>query len=157
MLLLAVSLILVVLLARWAWSKRWRRGRRVSQVAFDVLPELALALANDAPTQLAALEEGSPRNAIVACWLRLEEVAAVAGVPSDPAETSTEFTTRVLGALAFDPAMINGFAKLYREARFSRHELGEPARRAAIAALRSLYSDISTSSLLIPEMGDEVR
>ena len=82
------------------------------------------------------------RNAIVACWLRLEEVAGAAGVPSHPTETSTEFTTRVLGALAFDPAMINGFAGFYREARFSRHELGEPARRAAIAALRSLYADI---------------
>jgi hypothetical protein len=107
-----------------------------------------VALANDAPAQFATLEAGSPRNAIVACWLRLEEVAGEAGVPSYPAETSTEFTTRVLGALAFDPAMINGFAFLYREARFSRHELGEPARRAAIAALRSLYDDIGASDTL---------
>ena len=153
--LIAVSLIVVMFLARQAWRKRWRRGHPVPPVPFDVLPELAVALANDAPTQLATLQEGTPRNAIVACWLRLEEVAAEAGVPPDPAETSTEFTTRVLGALAFDPAMINGFAKLYREARFSRHELGEPARRSAIAALRSLYSDISSSSILIPDVSNE--
>jgi hypothetical protein len=158
-LLLSVALIVVVLIARWAWRNRWHHLRRPPGVPFDVLPELSLALANDAPVQLAVLQEGSPRNAIVACWLRLEKVAAEAGVPSDPAETSAEFTTRVLGALAFDPAMINGFAGLYREARFSRHELGEPARRAAVAALRSLYDDISASGMRVsPDLiNEEVR
>ncbi len=98
---------------------------------------------------------GSPRNAIVACWLRLEELAGEAGVPAHPTETSTEFTARVLGSLAFDPAMINGFARLYREARFSRHELGEPARRAAVAALRSLHDDIEASGIpMASEMSD---
>ena len=146
---LSVALIVVVLLARrvWRsrWRKRWRRLNRPPEIPFEVLPEVTLALTNDASAQFATLEEGSPRNAIVACWLRLEEVAGEAGVPARPAETSTEFTTRVIGALAFDPAMINGFAGLYREARFSRHELGEPARRAAVAALRSLYDDIGAS------------
>lgn len=147
--LVSLALFGLVLLARWAWHsrRRWERQNRLPEVPFDVLPELSAALAKDAPTQLATLEEGSPRNAIVACWLRLEEVAAEAGVPRDPAETSTEFTKRVLGALAFDPAMIYGFAGLYREARFSEHELGEPARRAAIAALRSLYDDIAAPGI----------
>lgn len=148
-LVVTAALIVVVLLARRLWAnQRHSRRRRLHQpaeVTFEVLPEVSLALANDAPNQFAMLEQGSPRNAIVACWLRLEEVAGEAGVSSNPAETSTEFTTRVLGALAFDPAMINGFAALYREARFSRHELGEPARRAAVAALRSLYDDIGAS------------
>ena len=146
---LSAAMIGVVLLVRWIlrilWRKRGSRRRNPPEVPFEVLPEVALALVNDAPAQFASLEEGSPRNAIVACWLRLEEVAGEAGVPSQPAETSTEFTTRVLGALAFDPAMIKGFAALYREARFSRHELGEPARRAAVAVLHSLYDDIGAS------------
>ncbi len=146
---LTAAIIVVALLARWVWRRgrhlRWRRLDEPSEVPFEVLPEVALALASDAPAQLATLQEGSPRNAIVACWLRLEGVAGAAGVPALATETTTEFTTRVLGALAFDPAMINGFAGLYREARFSRHELGEPARRAAIAALRSLYADIGTN------------
>jgi Domain of unknown function (DUF4129) len=150
-LVLSAALIVVVLLARWVWRNLWRHRRRrlhrPPEVPFEVLPEMALALTKDESAQFATLEEGSPRNAIVACWLRLEEVAGEAGVPSRPTETSTEFTTRVLGALAFDPAMINGFAGLYREARFSRHELGEPARRAAVAALRSLYDDIGASGI----------
>ena len=149
-LMLSVALIALVLLARWAWRRRWHRPARPAEVPFDVLPDVARALADDASEQLELLEEGSPRNAIVACWLRLEETADLAGVPRDPAETTAEFTTRVLGALTFDPAMINGFARLYREARFSRHELGEPARRAAVAALRSLYHDISAADITIP-------
>jgi hypothetical protein len=146
-----IALIGLALLARWIWRNRglahWRGRPSPAEAPFETLPEVSIALANDAPAQLATLEEGSPRNAIVACWLRLEEVAGQAGVPAHPAETSTEFTARVLGALAFDPAMINGFAGLYREARFSRHDLGEPARRSAVAALRSLYDDIGASDI----------
>jgi len=56
------------------------------------------ALTADAPVQLAALQEGTPRNAIVACWLRLEKAAGQAGVARHPAETSTEFTARVHGS-----------------------------------------------------------
>ena len=156
-LVMSVALIGMVLLARWVWRNHGlprRRKHSPPEVPFEVLPEVSLALVDDAPAQFATLEEGSPRNAIVACWLRLEEVAGEAGAPAQPAETSTEFTTRLLGALAFDPAMINGFADLYREARFSRHELGEPARRAAVAALRSLYDDIGASG---PPTSSETR
>ena len=156
---LSLALIGVVLLARWAWGKRWHRPPRLTETHFEVLPEVSMAVVKDAAAQFAALQEGSPRNAIVACWLRLEEAAAEAGVKRDPAETSAEFTTRVLGSLAVDAAMINNFAGLYREARFSRHEVGEPARRAAVAALRSLHDDIAASSIPISSdmSAEEVR
>jgi hypothetical protein len=150
LLLLSVALIVVVLLAGWVWRNRWHRPRKRPQAHFDVLPEVSLAaLTADAPVQLAVLQEGTPRNAIVACWLRLETAAGQAGVARHPAETSTEFTARVLGALAVDAAMFKGFAGLYREARFSRHELGEPARQSALAALRCLHRDIAASGAAI--------
>ena len=158
LLLWSVALIVVVLLAGWVWRNRWHRPRkRPEEAHFDVLPEVSLAaLTADAPVQLAALQEGTPRNAIVACWLRLETAAGQAGVARHPAETSTEFTTRVLGALTVDAARFKGFAGLYREARFSRHELGEPARQSALAALRSLHQDIAASGAAIsPDPTDE--
>ena len=157
LLLLSVALIVVMLLAGWVWRNRWHRLRKRPEAHFDILPEVSLAaLAADAPAQLAALQEGTPRNAIVACWLRLETAAGQAGVARHPAETSTEFTARVLGALAVDAALFKGFAGLYREARFSRHELGEPARQSALAALCSLHQDIAASGAAIsPELSEE--
>lgn len=150
LLLFLVALVVVVLLAGWLWSNRWHRPRLRPEAHFDVLPEVSLAaLRADAPVQLAALQKGTPRNAIVACWLRLETAAGQAGVARHPAETSTEFTARVLGALAVDAAMFEGFAGLYREARFSRHELGEPARQSALTALRCLHREIAASGAAI--------
>jgi Domain of unknown function (DUF4129) len=104
------------------------------------LPEFAPGeVVLDVDAQLAALAEGSPRNAIVACWLRLEDDVADAGLPRQPAETSAEFTERVLGSYALDPRPIGELAALYREARFSLHELGQADRQRAIVALRQIH------------------
>ena len=76
----------------------------------------------------AALQHGSPRNAIVECWLRLETAVVDAGVRRDPADTSTELTMRVLATRHVDPAAIASLAALYRGGRFSDHAMGEDDR-----------------------------
>jgi hypothetical protein len=92
-----------------------------------------------------ALAAGTPRNAIVACWMQLERDAAAAGLPRLPFETPTEYVERVIGASSVDPAPIGDLASLYREARFSRHELVDAHRSQAMAALdrvaRALHQD----------------
>ncbi|MEM8904838.1 MAG: DUF4129 domain-containing protein [Actinomycetota bacterium] len=100
-------------------------------------------MVEDAAAQRAALAAGSPRNGIVRCWLRLEEEVVGAGIPRDPAETSAEFTERVLTRSAVEPEAIRDLAALYREARFSEHELGEPARLAALDALDRLHRTLA--------------
>ena len=82
---------------------------------------------------------GAPRNAIVAAWLDLETSAAATGLPRLPAETSTEYTERVIGAWPVDRERLGDLAALYREARFSVHELGESHRDRAISDLRVLH------------------
>jgi hypothetical protein len=131
--------------AVWLWRHRWRPEARPRQLDFDVLPELdtlPAAISDDAAVQLADLEQGSPGDGIVRCWLRLEEVIAVAGLPRDPAETSTEFTVRVLHHLDLDPRAIGRLAALYREARFSGHLMGEASRAAARSSLRQLHREL---------------
>lgn len=137
-------LTLAFLAGRHAWRHRWRPPPKPAEVEFDVLPETAVgdALREDAGAQLAAVEQGSPRNGIVACWLRVEEAVAAAGLPRSPWETSAEFTVRILHALDIDPRAIGTLSQLYREARFSEHELGEEARTAAASALRHLHADL---------------
>ena len=136
--------VLVFLVLRWGWLHRWTPPERPEEVDFDVLPDrrLADALREDADAQVRAVDQGTPRNAIVACWLRLQEVAAEAGVPPRPAETSAEFVVRALHTLDLDPRAIGSLAALYREARFSEHELGEAARDDARSALQRLRDDL---------------
>jgi Domain of unknown function (DUF4129) len=108
-----------------------RRRRRVARHA--PLPEFpAPPLAVDAGAARAALRQGDPRNAIVACWMQLERDAAAAGLPRHDAETSQEYVERVVAAASVDGAPIGALAALYREARFSRHPLtdGHVARAA---------------------------
>ena len=52
---------------------------------------------------------------------------------------------RVLAAMTVDDASIRRLGALYREARFSRHELGEPQRQAAIESLTELLEQLTTA------------
>ena len=67
---------------------------------------------------------------------------AAAGLPRSRHETSAEFVVRVLHRLDLDPRAIGELAALYREARFSDHQLGEEARERARAALERLHADL---------------
>lgn len=124
---------------------RFRR-ERPRDAGFDTLPDVAAQVVDDRDAQLAALGHGQPRNAIVACWLRLEEAVAGAGLPRRPSETSAEFTTRVLAGLSVDAGAIHELARLYRVARFSTHDLGETDRDRAVAALRRLHDDLEQAT-----------
>ena len=128
---------------RWLWIHRWQPPEKPEEVDFDVLPDrLVDALRRDVSAQQAAVEEGDPRNGIVACWLRLQEVVTDAGVPPRRSETSSEFVVRALHSLDLDPRAIGRLAALYREARFSEHTIGEDGRTAARDALHALHDDL---------------
>ena len=96
-------------------------------------------IVRDADQQLALLREGSPRNGIVACWHRFEVQAEAVGIGREPWETSAEFTLRVLDLVSADEHAVAELAVLYREARFSDHDLGEPVRSSAVDALERIH------------------
>jgi hypothetical protein len=140
----------------YAWRHRphlqWRLSRRARRANFETLADVAgvaAALEADAEAQRAALASGSPRNAIVECWLRLEAAVADAGVRRNPADTSTELTVRVLTRVDVDQAAIQRLAALYREARFSEHPMGESARAAAIDALDAIHHDLRAHDVAV--------
>lgn len=114
-------------------------------VDFDVLddPEpLIEEMREDADEQYELLLGGHPRNAIVACWDRFEEQAERVNASRLPWETSSEFTLRLLEAVSADSAAVSRLESLYREARFSEHEMGEPSRQQAIDALRAIHASL---------------
>ena len=147
--LVCVAILFAVLL-RYAWRHRpkfrWSRRRRPPRlIDFDVLDEVATAITADAEAQRSALGRGTPRNAIVECWLRLEAAATAAGVPREPADTSTDFMQRVLTTRHIEPTAISALAALYREARFSDHPMTEDSRRAAIDALEVVHEGLRSA------------
>jgi hypothetical protein len=105
-------------------------------------PDVPQAVLEGADHGLEALEHGPPRNAIVAAWVALEAAAGGAGLPRHPAETSTEYVTRVLRVWDVDPRALAELAALFREARFSTHPLTEAHRQHAITALGTIRSDL---------------
>lgn len=154
----ATAVLAVVLLAqlvRWGVRARRVRRRRLTRLAalggadFDVIdPGAAVAreLLADSQRQRDALAGGTPRNAIVACWHRFELASAAAGVARRDWETPSEHVIRVLDLVAADPMPVSGLAGLYREARFSEHELTEADRTAALEALDAIHRSIGATA-----------
>ncbi len=135
-------------MARNVWQQRpeQRAATDDNRSDFVTLAEVADSIVADADAQHAALAEGSPRNGIVACWLRLEASVVRAGVEPDPALTSTELTANVLERFAVEPTAVTRLGALYREARFSTHEFGEHDRQAAIDALDAVHAGLRHSA-----------
>ena len=133
-----VAVLLVRGLLRWLAARRLRRSVAVrrggpGEVLDEVRLEVAVVLSDRIDGAL--LSAVPPRNAIVACWLQLEDDVAASGIPRHPAETSTEFSTRVVAERSVEPGPIGELAALFREARFSEHSLGEEHRARAVDAL----------------------
>jgi hypothetical protein len=144
--LLAVLATLILHAVVTTWFHRLRIRTRpppAPPAEFVVLPELPSAdVVLDVEAQLDALAHGTPRNAIVACWLRLEDDVARAGLPRHVAETSAEFTSRVLASSSLDAAPVVELAALYREARFSDHAMDQNDRDRALRALRQIHATL---------------
>lgn len=138
-----IGAVILALLAFFASVLReQRRSRRqrseVADVDMAVLGEpdrLVKAITDDAAEQDRQLQEGDPRNAIVAAWARFEVQGRSAGVPRKSWETSSEYAIRILDRVAADSGAVNRLAGLYREARFSQHPITEEHRAQALQAL----------------------
>jgi hypothetical protein len=64
------------------------------------------------------------------------------GLPRHPWETSSEFALRMLARADVDSGPVSRLLDLYREARFSGHDLDESDRAAAAAALREIQAQV---------------
>jgi Domain of unknown function (DUF4129) len=131
---------------------RTRRGRRRAElVDFEVLgtaDEVADVIEEDAPQQRALLEEGEPRNAIVACWHRFEQQATRGGVVRRPWQTTGEFVLGVLDLVGADRGAVSRLADLYREARFSDHPMTDDHRRNALEALDTIHRSLGPTRVV---------
>lgn len=138
--------LLWLLIGKAATRQRRRRRRSEFEASdledLDVAAKLNVSLTRTVGERLSEMHEGSARNAIVRCWLDLEDAVTDAGFPRDPALTSLELTQQVMARYAVDPDSIRTLAGLFREARFSAHDLTESHRVSAIDALQTLQDQL---------------
>jgi hypothetical protein len=113
-------------------------------------------LAEAVDTGLARIDSGTPTDAVIACWVALEEASASAGVARDPSETPAEFTVRVLGVGGISEPQLTRLGELYREARYSTHGSTEQARAEARAALLRLREELSVARSARNDAAEEV-
>ena len=146
----ATFVITVVAVLVWHFIRNhWLDIRQVARDA-DRSGEAMSARREDV---IAALEEGiarlagdgDARSAVIACWVRLEEVARAAGTPRLPSDAPADLVTRLLGAHQVSTAALTSLADLYRAARYSTTVIDNSMRERAIAALSTIRGQLEVS------------
>ncbi len=147
----AAALAVAVLVLR-ALLRRLRSASSPEDDALgdDGVLDLSVLTAERAARQARLLTDGTPRNAVVATWLELERTVADAGVVRRPTETSSELVVRVLSTASAPADALADLAGLFREARFSRHELTEGHRRRAVADLDRVHASLGVGTGAAP-------
>jgi hypothetical protein len=144
------------LLWRW-WAGRASRagaGRHsvavaaTSQVLTEPEPEPDMpALRTGIGLALQVLDEQrEPADAIVRAWLGLQETAEESGIVRQPAETPTEFASRVLSRAFADDRAIRTLLRLYLRTRFGDHPVSTEDVAAVRAALQELVRTWTTGA-----------
>jgi Domain of unknown function (DUF4129) len=126
------------LLGRSLWEHRPALRRRRPPPSAPVR-EAADALARAARAAVTeVVAHPVAREAVVRSWLLLGAAAAEAGLPARDAETAGEYARRLALRIGLPGPELARLAELYREARFSTHEVGEEQRAVARRLLHDL-------------------
>jgi hypothetical protein len=91
-------------------------------------------------------EQREPADAIVRAWLGLQETAEESGIVRQPAETPTEFTSRILSRAFADDRAIRTLLRLYLRTRFGDHPVSTEDVAAVRAALQELVRTWTTTA-----------
>lgn len=97
-----------------------------------------------AAQSIEAVPSGDATDAVVACWVLLEQTAERVGSPRASAATPTEFTVALLRGHDADPRAVGTLLDLYHQARFGTSPLPESASGSAAEALRRIAASLST-------------
>lgn len=79
-----------------------------------------------------------PREAVIACYVRMEAALAGAGSPRVATETPLELLARVLDSFDVPEPDVRRLTDLFTEARFSHHPVTEEMRAAARRSLAAV-------------------
>jgi hypothetical protein len=86
---------------------------------------------------------GDARRAVIACWLRLERVAAAAGTARLASDTPGDLVGRLLSRYQVSREALEQLAEAYRRARYAPAEVGDDLLRVARRALRDVDAELA--------------
>jgi hypothetical protein len=89
--------------------------------------------------------EADAREAVIACYVRMERALADAGSPRHPTESPLELLDRVLGAHDVPEHDAQRLTGLFTEARFSTHRITPEMRDAARRSLAAIADALTVS------------
>ncbi|HEX6756428.1 MAG TPA: DUF4129 domain-containing protein [Mycobacteriales bacterium] len=155
--LLAILLSFVVQRVRMRASIR--RYRRTGPDRLGPAPGTPdpVALAAAVEAGLRDLEEGSPGEGVIACWVQLERAAEDAGAGRAAPETPSELAGRLIDTHGVTAGPLVRLAGLYREARYSTHPVPESARTRARSLLEEVRADLALATASIAVQPRRVR
>jgi hypothetical protein len=136
----AALLAAAVLVVTALWLRHRRRARAAPHGRAAAPSPLADAVA--AGTAALGATAGT-RDAIIACYAAMEASLATAGSPRRDADTPEELLDRAEGDGIIRTPAARRLTALFREARFSPHELAGDQRQAALAALGDIADDLA--------------
>jgi hypothetical protein len=128
------------------------------RVARRAILDRAASQPGDAAADLAEVREavragiaevdagGDPRRAVIACWLRLERLAAAAGTARLAADTPTDLVARLLARHRVDGAALDRLADAYRRARYAPAEVAGDLLATARQALQDIDHQLSAGA-----------
>jgi hypothetical protein len=116
------------------------RRRRLAEDEGEGVEEELVAVVSDTIDDLR--NEADPRRAVIAAYARMERALARHGHPRHPSEAPFEYLSRVLLGLRVRAAAVRDLTELFERAKFSTHEIDEPMKDRAIAALISIREDL---------------
>lgn len=87
-----------------------------------------------------------PREAVIACYVRMERAFAGAGSARRPDESPLELLARVLTELDVPEADVRRLTDLFAEARFSHHPVTDEMRAAARRSLAAVHDALAVGA-----------
>lgn len=138
---------LLYIAGRYLFSERVRRREIVDQPAGQPGGVLAQEVRDAVRAGLADIDAGGDaRRAVIACWLRLERVAAQAGTARLAADTPTDLVTRLLAGHRVNQLALDRLAGAYRRARYAPAEVDDDLLVTAQRALREIDAQLTRSA-----------
>ncbi|HEX2418052.1 MAG TPA: DUF4129 domain-containing protein [Micromonosporaceae bacterium] len=144
---LFLALLAVLLVLLWQMVRERVTVRRTDSTAESRLEPDAEPVRQAVAAGLEELDlDGvDPRSAVIACWLRLERAAAIAGTPRQPSDTPGDLVARMLVEHEVSQHVLDRLADVYRQARYAPGEVGQAMRDEARDALRRLDVELATT------------